>query len=197
MKVLRSDSRLSGIEKQPFYYQGLHFSCLRCSACCRYESGYVFLSKTDLDLLVSRLQMEYTEFMEAYCRWVPSGGGIERLSLKEKSDYASRAAQAAGNSRPCGKVQSFDCIFWGSPGGQVSSSSEGCGVYEARPLQCRAFPFWPSVLRSPDGWKEMARDCPGMGKGAFHSGQEIASWLEKQDAAPVIRQDRSGSRGGN
>ena len=28
----------------------------------------------------------------------------------------------------------------------------GCGVYEARPVQCRAYPFWPRVLKSPETW---------------------------------------------
>ncbi|MDR3247725.1 MAG: YkgJ family cysteine cluster protein, partial [Treponema sp.] len=37
--------------KQPFYANGLRFSCTRCSSCCRYESGYVFLSPEDVDVL--------------------------------------------------------------------------------------------------------------------------------------------------
>ena len=33
---------------EPFYAEGLRFSCERCSACCRGEPGYVFLTKEDL-----------------------------------------------------------------------------------------------------------------------------------------------------
>ncbi|HQO67077.1 MAG TPA: YkgJ family cysteine cluster protein, partial [Spirochaetales bacterium] len=33
---------------QSFWHEGLRFECARCSACCRYEPGYVFLSADDL-----------------------------------------------------------------------------------------------------------------------------------------------------
>jgi Fe-S-cluster containining protein len=183
MENPKRNFRLPGKEKQPFYYQGLYFSCLRCSVCCRYESGYVFLSKTDLALLASCAQMRYTEFMQTYCRWVPSELGLERLSLKEKSGFGSQAA-------------AFDCIFWGSA--QAGASvQEGCTVYEARPLQCRAFPFWTRTLSSAKNWKETAADCPGMGKGAFHSSEVIESWLKKQEAEPVLTRNTAGLKGGN
>jgi Fe-S-cluster containining protein len=164
MGNLRSNARLPGTENRSFYDKGLYFSCLRCSACCRYESGYVFLSGTDVSVLAETLKMGYTEFMETCCRWIPSPEGTERLSLKEKGNY--------------------DCIFWGFFPGRAQS--EGCSVYESRPLQCRAFPFWRSALGSKGGWRKLALDCPGMNNGTFHSGREIESWLEKQDAEPVV-----------
>jgi Fe-S-cluster containining protein len=100
--------------------------------------------------------MEYTDFVETYCRWIPAGAGEERLSLKEKSDY--------------------DCIFWKS----------GCSVYAARPLQCRAFPFWRSILHSSDSWNMAKTGCPGMGRGALVTRETIESWLEQQEAEPVL-----------
>jgi Fe-S-cluster containining protein len=157
-----------------FYSGGLRFTCTRCSACCRYESGYVFLSQTDLDVLVKALRVGYTEFMERYCRWVPQGGGTERLSLIEK-----RAKEKSG----------MDCVFW----------KEGCSVYEARPLQCRAFPFWPSILNTFSGvgaWKAAARDCPGMGQGELHSADTIQEWLDQQRAEPAILRQTTNPKGG-
>ena len=41
-----------------------------------------------------------------------------------------------------------------------------CTVYEARPIQCRTFPFWRSNLRSPAAWESLATFCPGIGRGA-------------------------------
>jgi Fe-S-cluster containining protein len=151
-----------------FYSQGLRFSCTRCSACCRYESGYVFLSQADIDTLVRYLKMRYIDFMELYCRWIPQGGGGKRLSLKEKSN--------------------FDCVFW--------AAGAGCSVYEARPLQCRAFPFWPSILQSGESWKTAARDCPGMGQGELHSADTIKAWLERQEAEPVLMKKGTNPKGG-
>ncbi len=47
-----------------------------------------------------------------------------------------------------------DCIFY-RPG-------EGCGVYAARPTQCRTYPFWGRVLASPRTWELEAEACPGI-----------------------------------
>ncbi|GHV64945.1 zinc/iron-chelating domain-containing protein [Spirochaetia bacterium] len=142
--------------KQPFYAGGLCFSCVRCSACCRYESGYVFLSDKDLALLAAEQKMGEAEFIKAYCRWVAFGGGAERLSLKEKAGY--------------------DCIFW----------RDGCLVYAARPRQCRSFPFWDSIMVSAEAWEMAKSGCPGMGKGELHSMARIEACLEECLAEPVI-----------
>jgi Fe-S-cluster containining protein len=37
-----------------------------------------------------------------------------------------------------------------------------CGVYEARPKQCRSYPFWPANLASPQAWTEAADECEGI-----------------------------------
>jgi hypothetical protein len=39
-----------------------------------------------------------------------------------------------------------------------------CGVYEARPTQCRTWPFWPESM-NPRAWTAIAAYCPGVGKG--------------------------------
>lgn len=41
----------------------------------------------------------------------------------------------------------------------------GCSIHEAKPTQCRIFPFWPELLDSRREWATTARYCPGMGKG--------------------------------
>ena len=43
-----------------------------------------------------------------------------------------------------------------------------CGVYEARPTQCRTFPFWRENLSSRRVWKRLRRFCPGIDRGAVH-----------------------------
>jgi Fe-S-cluster containining protein len=106
--------------------------------------------------------MEYTGFVETWCRWVPIGGGVERLSLKEKSNY--------------------DCIFW----------KGGCEHYAARPLQCRTFPFWPSILNTPGAWKIAKSGCPGMGQGTLFSRAEIESHLAARAAEPVLERPEAG-----
>ena len=147
-------------EIEPFYAKGLCFSCTRCSACCRFDSGFVFLSEKDASLLGSALKMEFEEFTKAYCRWIPSTNGMLQLSLKEKTNY--------------------DCIFWSM------KPDEGCQVYDKRPLQCRAFPFWISVLSDKKSWKRTAQDCPGMDKGQHYSQNTISKWLAMRQMEPII-----------
>jgi Fe-S-cluster containining protein len=141
---------------RPFYAEGLRFSCTRCSSCCRYDPGFVFLSKKDVGILAAALKMRYTDFVETYCRWIPAEGGMERLSLKEKSNN--------------------DCVFW----------QDGCSVYTARPLQCSTFPFWRSILVSPESWKWAAETCPGIGKGGVYTMDHIDSCLARRRAEPVV-----------
>ncbi len=39
---------------------------------------------------------------------------------------------------------------------------DGCTLYEARPAQCRSFPFWPENLASREEWeREVVAKCPG------------------------------------
>lgn len=58
-----------------------------------------------------------------------------------------------------------------------------CGVYEARPTQCRTWPFWPETLTAKGWSREVAAYCPGVGKGRTWSGPEIRRLLEEQKAS--------------
>lgn len=135
----------------PFYSLGLRFSCTGCGACCRYEPGFVYLSKRDLTRLAGSLALTKREFVDRYCRVVESGGK-KRLSLVEKPNY--------------------DCIFW---------ENGGCSVYEARPFQCKSYPFWSNILRTREMWDIHKEGCPGMGSGTLYSQEEIDHWLALKD----------------
>ena len=50
---------------------------------------------------------------------------------------------------------------------------EGCRIYPLRPHQCRSFPFWFSNLRSENRWRDVARQCPGIGRGRRYSRDQI------------------------
>ena len=53
-----------------------------------------------------------------------------------------------------------------------------CSVYEARPTQCRTFPFWPENM-TQDKWAKIGELCPGIGKG---ESQPLKSLLEQVEA---------------
>ena len=47
----------------------------------------------------------------------------------------------------------FDCIFL---------KNKKCTIYEARPLQCKAFPFWKDNLLSEEKWNSISKICEGI-----------------------------------
>jgi uncharacterized protein len=55
-----------------------------------------------------------------------------------------------------------------------------CAVYEARPSQCRTWPFWPENMNEIVWEQEVASWCPGVGKGRLYSSEEISEILEKK-----------------
>jgi hypothetical protein len=57
---------------------------------------------------------------------------------------------------------------------------KSCGIYEARPTQCRTWPFWPEIMDAKAWKKDVVEFCPGVGKGALISGDEIEKILKEQ-----------------
>lgn len=137
-----------------FYDDGLNFSCRRCMYCCSAEPGYVFLSEDDITRLSAFFSLDRDTFIKQYCRMVDYGTHF-LVSLRERKNY--------------------DCEFL---------TPQGCSVYEARPLQCRTYPFWGNILESREKWDEEASYCPGINKGERVRGKEIEKILRKSEENP-------------
>jgi Fe-S-cluster containining protein len=58
-----------------------------------------------------------------------------------------------------------DCVFW--------DAKAGCTVYQARPIQCRTWPFWEENVETPEDWERTTEACPGSGRGRLHTADEI------------------------
>lgn len=140
-----------------FYKDGLHFDCNGCSKCCRFAGGVVLLSQSDLSRLAQWTQLTCEQFITVYCRYLKADDGKEYLCLKNLH----------GNSND---GIGGDCVFW-------DSSIPGCQAYEARPDQCRSYPFWTKVLASKDSWDKEIADCPGINQGPLHTQSEIEEQL--------------------
>lgn len=41
----------------------------------------------------------------------------------------------------------------------------GCRIHAVKPLQCRAFPYWPDNVANRASWNRLRRYCPGIGVG--------------------------------
>ncbi len=62
--------------------------------------------------------------------------------------------------------ENFDCIF-------LNSENHKCEIYQARPIQCRTFPFWETLLLEKEAWDFYAERCPGMNNGKNYTPDEI------------------------
>lgn len=139
-----------------FYRSGLRFECTRCSNCCRHQPGFVFLTEDDLTNMQNATGLSRPDVLANYCRNVDMGVA-KRVSLKEK--------------------ENFDCIFW---------EESGCLIYHYRPLQCRSYPFWSTILVSKETWDQEGRNCPGINHGKRHSLREIERWLARRAQARLL-----------
>lgn len=41
----------------------------------------------------------------------------------------------------------------------------GCRIHDAKPRQCRTYPFWRENLATPKRWQATGQRCPGIGAG--------------------------------
>ena len=59
-----------------------------------------------------------------------------------------------------------------------------CGIYPARPWQCRTWPFWPENMNDEVWEQEVTTWCPGIGKGRLYTADEISDILcRKKDVS--------------
>ncbi|MFN4241702.1 MAG: YkgJ family cysteine cluster protein [Tepidisphaerales bacterium] len=141
---------------QPWYRDGLAFTCTQCGNCCTGGPGYVWLSPEELARLAGHLGLSEEETKRRYCRRV---GG--KLSLKEHRTEGGL----------------YDCVFLTTERRTLPDGTErtvrGCAIYAVRPLQCRTWPFWDGLLSSPQAWQRASRRCPGMGRGRHYSLEQI------------------------
>jgi len=105
---------MSIIKKEGYPYAFNSDACATCQGrCCTGESGYIYVSKTEIFAIAELLNMDVNEFGVKYL--FKNG---YKYSLKEN------------------KIEdSYECVFY-------DRESNGCKIYMARPQQCKTFPFW-------------------------------------------------------
>lgn len=150
---------MPGAPSDPWYRDGLQFECTLCGNCCTGPEGVVLFTPDEGEAMARTLGLPLEEFLGRYSRKL----GRERSLTERKTEF--------GN----------DCVFLDRttvPGKAV------CGLYEARPAQCRTWPFWEGNLRSRKAWEQTkARvPCPGMDAGPRHDLVQIRVALEEDRA---------------
>jgi len=124
---------LSEILFKEGYEFGFYASeCARCNGfCCRGESGYIWINYQEIEALATHLEMSVDEMAFNYLKKVKHRYSIREKKLGE-DDYA--------------------CIFF-------DEVKHQCGIYEARPNQCKTFPFWEQFKCNKE---EARQECPGI-----------------------------------
>ena len=67
---------------EPWYADGLRFSCTGCGDCCGGGPGYVWVNQAEIDAIAARIEMTPEAFEKKYVNQI----GVRR-SLKEKRNY--------------------------------------------------------------------------------------------------------------
>jgi Fe-S-cluster containining protein len=88
----------------------------------------------------------------------------EHLGMTREA-FSRRFVRQVGPRRSLIERDNGDCVFW--------DRQDGCTVYEARPEQCRTWPFWPENIESQRAWERAGRKCPGIDRGAYFSVEQI------------------------
>jgi Fe-S-cluster containining protein len=107
----------------------------RCSTCegncCIGESGYIWITTSEIDTLSKLLNISVQECFDKYL-------------IKYDYKFSIKEKQLSKNN--------YACIFF-------DLDKKQCSIYEARPKQCRTFPFWEHFKTNI---KEVIDECPAI-----------------------------------
>lgn len=84
----------------------------------------------------------------------------------DEATFRDKFVRRVGSRESLIEYSDGDCIF-------LDPQTRGCMVYEARPVQCRTWPFWDSNLETQSDWKRTCEVCPGAGEGKLYSLTQI------------------------
>jgi Fe-S-cluster containining protein len=104
--------------------------------------------------------------------WV-NRGEIEDLAAHQGmtvAQFETQNVRKVGIRKSLVEYPNGDCVFF-------DGHARKCTVYEARPQQCRTWPFWQSNVATPQAWQQTCEACPGSGKGKLHSVEYIQSQI--------------------
>ncbi|MEA3371666.1 MAG: YkgJ family cysteine cluster protein [Campylobacterota bacterium] len=119
------------MRKDSFPYAFDSSACESCEGrCCTGESGYIYVNKTEIIAIAELLNLDIKDFAVKYLF---------------KKGYKYSIKEIKHND-------SHECIFY-------DRESNGCKIYDARPTQCKTFPFWDYYKSRVDELKE---ECPGI-----------------------------------
>ena len=120
------------IKKDGFNFAFDPKGCDTCAGnCCIGESGYIWINKEEISFLAKHLNLSLEEVRVKY---------LEKKAYK----YTIKEKKLDENN--------YACIFF-------NLEKKQCSIYEARPVQCRTFPFWDYFKKNEE---EVYKECPAI-----------------------------------
>ena len=120
------------VTKEGFDFAFEPSGCESCGGnCCLGESGNIWISKQEILNLSIHLNIGLDKLFDNF---------LEKRGYK----YSIKEVQLSKDN--------YACIFF-------DMEKKGCSVYEARPIQCRTFPFWDYFKSNKE---EVFKECPAI-----------------------------------
>ncbi len=120
------------LTKEGFDFAFDPIGCEACEGnCCIGESGNIWITMQEIDKLARHLNIDLEEVRNKY---------LEKRGYK----YSIKEVQLAEDN--------YACVFF-------DLDKKQCSIYEARPIQCRTFPFWDYFK---DNKEEVIKECPAI-----------------------------------
>lgn len=106
--------------------------CESCGGnCCIGESGNIWINKLEIEKLANHLKLSLNDLRIKH---------LEKRGYK----YSIKEVQLSKDN--------YACVFF-------NLEKKQCSIYEARPIQCRTFPFWDYFKSNK---QEVIEECPAI-----------------------------------
>ena len=129
-KILLQTAKTAVGSTDIWWQNGLKFGCTGCGKCCQ-NDGEVWFDIDEFSDLCDHLNLTHDETIEKY------GDTIKGSFIKMKNKVSTLSSK------------NDQCIF-------LDDDGKKCTIYEARPVQCKTYPWWPSLLGNESDYNNEA-----------------------------------------
>ena len=143
-----------------------------CGDCCRgSDEGEVYLYRADIYRLGQHLNLTSKEQLRKFAR--------KYLKVVENTFLYKESSSQRGKTY---RFNNLAFAFEGEDEHCHFLVNNRCTVHEARPFQCRCFPFWKMMVSSKKNVINYSKKCKGLRvlKGNYYSRREILYWATEE-----------------
>ena len=132
--------------------KSLPFECTACGKCCQ-RDGDVYMNRSEFTAVAAFLNMSEDAFIRTYSQHV-------LMDEKEQVAWVHFSSKGLGH-----------CVF-------LEPDTRHCRIHPVKPVQCRTYPFYPSLLKSPEAWAAECRRSDDDFESSLPVGSTTASGCE-------------------